>query len=310
MDNQIIKTQKQDLATSETVMIRFQGQQRLLEVQDIQNLHDIVKREIFYPKLNDKEHGSSEREKVTKRLVSMLQMKFDPKPAGADENVLSPQELAMAEFGSYIRRYQLTAEEVIEAYRMGVDKKLLDTGGNIIQVYPNLSIIQAGEVLNAYLNYKAENSLHTNGIKNLKLLLNPEKQISPEEAKENRKKLLQELGEAVKNDKPCGHSFLFYDFVVRKGGFKCYLSNADAQKIVLQKKMREVMRFEKMKVKSTFFNSYELAQFSEYFETGSEKILEDMHFSFERLKSMAITQVKNDLVYGWFKKQYKKKQNN
>lgn len=288
-------------------MIKFQGQQKSLTVQDIQNLPDVVKREILYPKLNDKEQGASEREKLTKRLISMLQIKFEPKPARSLPEELSPQELAMAEFGSYIRRYPLTAEEVIEAYRMGIDKNLLDTSGNIIQVYPNLSVIQAGEVLNAYQNYKTENSLHTNGIKNLKLLLNPEKPISPEEARANRKYLLQKLGEAVIEDKPCVHAFRFFDFVVNKGGLKAFLTNEKAQIILLHNKMNEIVKVEKMKSKSVFFNLYELKQFTEYFQSGSDQIAKEMKFSYDRLQSMAITQVRNDLVYGWFKKQFIKK---
>jgi hypothetical protein len=105
-------------------------------------------------KLNDKEIGSIEREKVTKRLISMLQIKFEANPFDSKSTELSPQELAMAEFGSFLRQYSLTSEEVFEAYRMAVKKQLIDVNGNIIQVYPNLSIIQAGEILNSYMNYK------------------------------------------------------------------------------------------------------------------------------------------------------------
>lgn len=278
-------------------------------MQDIQSLPEIVKRDVLFPKLNDKELGSIEREKVTKRLISMFQIKFDAKPKDAHPDELSPQELAMAEFGSFIRQYPLTGEEVLEAFRMGVKKQLLDVKGNIIQIYPNLSIIQAGEVLNSYQEYKTENSQHTKGIEKLKLLANPEKQISPEEAKEQRKHLLKKLVDAVKENKPCEHSFLFFDYVVKKGGLKSFLGNKEAQKIVVRKKMKDLLELEKRKKKSVFFNSYEINQLTGFFQSNSDEILSEMKFSFERLQAMAITTVKGDLTYNWFKKQIKKKLN-
>ena len=272
-------------------------------VQDIQSLPEIVKRDVLFPKLNDKELGSIEREKVTKRLISMFQIKFDAKPKNAHPDELSPQELAMAEFGSFIRQYPLTGEEVLEAFRMGVKKQLLDVKGNIIQIYPNLSIIQAGEVLNSYQEYKTENHQHTKGIEKLKLLANPEKQISPEEVKAQRKQLLQRLVDSAKENKPCVHSFLFFDYVVKKGGLKSFLDNKEAQKIVVHKKMKEILELEKRKKKSVFFNSYELNQLFGFFKSNSDEILKEMKFTFDRLQAMAINQVKGDLTYNWFTKQ-------
>lgn len=304
---EIIKAQTTDLVTTETMEIRFLGQLKSFPVQDIQNLPDIVKREILHPALNDKELGTYERKKVTKRLISMLQIKFDSKPQDAHPDDLSPQELAMAEFGSFIRQYPLTSEEVIEAYRMGARKQLLDIKGNVIQIYPNLSIIQAGEVLNSYQEYKTENQQHTKGIQKLKLLANPETTISPEEAKANNKRLLQKLADSIVENKPCGHAFLFFELVIKKGGLKSFLISTEAQNLVIRKKMKEIIDLEKRKKKSVFFNPYELNQLSGFFKSNSNEILKEIKFSFERLQAMAITQVKNDLVYNWMTKQIIKK---
>ncbi len=237
----------------------------------------------------------------------MLQIKFDVKPQDAHPDELSPQELAMAEFGSFIRQYPLTSEEVIEAYRMGARKQLLDIKGNIIQIYPNLSIIQAGEVLNSYQEYKTENHQHTKGIQKLKLLANPEPTISKEEAKANNKKLLQKLADSIIENKPCGHAFLFFEFVIKKGGLKSFLADIEAQNLVIRKKMREILEVERKKVKSVFFSPHEISRLSGFILFKNDIPFTDIKFSFERLQAMAITQVKNDLVYNWMTKQIIKK---
>lgn len=304
--HELIKTQSTEIQEPKTMEIRFQGQKRFFLEQDIQSLPDIVKREILHPKLNDKEFGQSERQKLTMRLITMLSIKFDAKSEFSRNEDLSPQEIAMAEFGSFIRQYQLTGEEVLEAYRMGIRKQLLDLKGNVIQVYPNLSIIQAGEILNAYQEYKIENHQHTKGHEKLKLLINPVIEPSPEEIKARKKELLQKLVDAVKENKPCAHSFLFFDYVIRKGGLKSFLDNKKAQEIVVRKKTIEILTEEKRKGKSVLFSVYELNRFSAFFKSNSDEILEEMKFAFDRLQAMAITHVKGDLAYNWFKKEIKK----
>lgn len=277
-------------------------------MQDIQSLPDIVKREILYPKLNDKEFGQSERQKLTMRLITMLSIKFDAKSEFSSKDDLSPQEIAMAEFGSFIRHYHLTTEEVLEAYRMGIRKELMDVKGKTIQVYPNLSIIQAGEILNAYQEYKIENHQHTKGHEKLKLLINPVIEPSPEEIKARRKELLKKLIDAVKENKPCAHSFLFFDYAIRKGGLKSFLDNKEAQKIVVRKKMREILEEEKRKGKSAFFSLYEINQLLRFFKSNSDEIFKEVKFAFDKLQAMAVTQVKGELAYNWFKKEIKKKE--
>lgn len=239
----------------------------------------------------------------------MLSIKFDSKSEFSNPEELSPQEIAMAEYGSFIRQYQLTAEEVLEAYRMGIRKQLLDLKGNVIQIYPNLSIIQAGDVLNAYENYKIDNHQHTKGIEKLKLLATPKKEISPEESKAQRKQLLQKLIDAIKENKPCEHSFLFFDSVVKKGGLKSFIESEKSQKMLVDKKMKEIIMAEKMKPKSILFKPFEIKQLDLFVNDKKHETLSEISFAFKTLKAMAVTQVKDDLVYNWFKKKIKNNSN-
>lgn len=136
----------------------------------------------MYPKLNDKEHGAEFRKTTTLRLISMLSVNFVDK----DE-----RNLAMAEFGTFLREYNLTSEEVLEAYRMGLKKELQNIKGDTINIYPNLSLIQAGEVLNAYKEFKITNHQHTQGMKLLReATKKPEIVRTPEEIREE---FLQDL---------------------------------------------------------------------------------------------------------------------
>lgn len=92
------------------------------------------------------------------------------------------RKLAIAEFGTFLREYNLTGEEVLEAYRMGLKKELQNIKGDTINIYPNLSLIQAGDVLNAYKEFKITNHQHSKGIKLLlEMTKEPEVMRTPEE---------------------------------------------------------------------------------------------------------------------------------
>ncbi|WP_183147981.1 hypothetical protein [Chryseobacterium nematophagum] len=303
----MITIQTTTLDASEMIPVKFLGHQKLFPVHVIQNLPDIVKRDILYPKLNDKALGAVEREKVTKRLISMLQIKFDFRPKESEADELSPQEMAMAEFGSFLRQYSLTGEEVLEAYRMGIKKQLCDVKGEIIQIYPNLSIIQAGEVLNAYMDYRRENKQHTDGVEKLKALVYPPKEISAEEIKAVRKRNKETFLRALEENKPCEHSFLYFNEVIKRGGLKSFLANKEAVKIAIYNKMRDILEKEKIKQKSAYFNSFEISHLSHYFTHQLDELPVAVKFAFEKLQTMAMIQVKNELTYNWFRKQIIKK---
>lgn len=283
------------------------GQKKYLPASDISSLPDVVKRQILEPTVKDKDFGMSEREKIAKRLVSAFQIKFE-KLDGIELDNLKPSEIVIAEFGAYLKTfpYALTGSEILEAYRMASRGELRDFLGNQIQFFPTLSTAQAGRILMAYQEFKIHNQQHTLGMAKLNRLINPETPPTKEEAKDLKKRNWNLLIEAIKQNKPCDHAFLFYEDVVKKGALKGFIGNQEAQKIVIKQKMQAVFLEEKQKVKSALFNKFEIAHLAAYFADQNEMLKADIKHSFDRLQAMATTLVKNDLVYNWVKKNVNK----
>lgn len=286
-----------------------------LEKSDISSLPEIVQREVKYPSVKDKVHGMNERMKVGQRLVSAFQIKFEKlegidltNPEDPNKKKLTPSEIAYAEFGAYLKTfpYHITGEEILEAYRMASRGELRDFLGNLIPFFPTLSTAQAGKILMAYQEFKVHSQQHTMGMQKLKKLINPETERTPEEARAEKRRNWEVLTQSVKESKPCDHAFLFYETVLKKGGLKKFVSDPIAQKIVIKKKMNEVLQTERKKTKSMIFNQYEIKHLSEYFRDPKEYLHKDVNHAFERLQAMATTLVKNDLVYNFLKKQINK----
>lgn len=283
------------------------GQAKLLvETSVISNLPEIVKKEVLYPSVKDTEKGREERQKIAMRLISAFQISF-PKLEGIDyENGVKPMEMAVGEFGAYLKAfpYHLTGEEILEAYRMASRGELLDFLGKQIQFFPNLQTAQAGRILMAYQDFKIGNQQHTIGIQKLKKILTPTAEPTPEESKALKLQNWENLLDSVKKGIPCAHAFLFYEFAVKKGGFKNFIKNNNAQVFLVRKKMQSIIWEEKKKVKSATFNNFEITHLIDYFKT--DLLYNQAQFAFERLKAMALVQVKNELVYNWLKKELRK----
>lgn len=290
----------------------------LMDKSVTSSLPEIVKKQVLFPSLKDKELGMIEREKITKRLITAFQISFknldslpeyvfENRDVENEENKISPIEVAVAEFGAYLKAfpYHLTGEEVLEAYRMASRGELRDFNGKQIEFYPTLQTSQAGKILMAYHEYKVDNKDHTKGILKLQNILKP-KPILSENNKEFRLKNWKVLVESVKQNKPCNHAFLFYDFVIKKGGLNCFVKNEKAQIIVWKRKMKEIILIESSKPRSILFNKIEIKHLFNYFNDPNDLIKQEALNAFERLKSIASPQVKNDLVYRWVQKQIKK----
>lgn len=280
----------------------------LMEKSVISKLPEIVKKEVLYPSVKDKVFGMTEREKISRKLIAAFQISFPKLEGIVYENGLNPTEVAISEFGAYLRTfpYHLTGEEILEAYRMASRGELRDFLGNQIQFFPTLSTAQAGRILMAYQEFKVHSHQHTLGMQKLKRLINPEVERTLEEAKAEKRKNWEVLTQAVKEGRQCDHAFLFYKFVLKKGGLRRFVSDPIAQKIVIKKKMFSILQAERAKTKSAMFNLYEIKHLSEYFRDPKEYLHKDVNHAFERLQAMATTLVKNDLVYNWIKKEIKK----
>lgn len=239
----------------------------------------------MYPKLNDKDFGTAERQKTTTRIISMFQIKFDTAEA---------QKLAMAEYGSFLRDYSLTAEEVLEAYRMVAKLQLLDHKGEPIKFYPNLSIGQAGEILKAYQDYKIENPLHTKGYSQIKAFLSPPTPEPTEEEKQaQRMQLRQNVEKCIADYSECEFGFLIYEDLKNEGVIEEYRK----KEVVSEIQSRIMGRFlQKELTRNLFYNSVELRDLTDKFKKGEKY----------KVPEIVRQEVKNEIV----KKYYEKKNSN
>lgn len=187
-------------------MVRFQGAQQFLPTTIISSLPEIVKRGILHPKVNEKTaEGIETRNKTISRLISMLDVRF----INEDDKTLS-----RAEFGRFLQEYSLTAEEIFEAYRMAMKKELQNVKGETINVYPTLSLIQAGEILNAYKEFKISNAEHSRGISMIRQVLRPKSLINHEEV---RREFMADLYEELLGAKSSPSAWMLYDELVSMG---------------------------------------------------------------------------------------------
>lgn len=287
------------------------GQKRLLPAHVISSLPDIVKREILHPTTKDKDFGMDVRKNIAQRLITAFQMSFDREDYNQNTNGIKPIEIAMAEFGAYLKSFPIafTGEEILEAYRMASRGELRDFHDRIIEFYPNLKNAQAGKILTAYQRYKIDSVTHTQGIQKLKKLIESEEKptISPEAEKEHQKAMMTELVRRVKENTECDFAFLFFDRIVKKGVFNKFLSSEKSQSRLLRRRMIELITKEKLKTNSYSYNSKEINGLIAFFDENTDMIRKDLNFSYGKLKASAIVHLKNDLVYLWIKKQVRLK---
>lgn len=136
----------------------------------------------------------------------------------------------MMEFRTFLREWKLTKDEVLEAYRMAVKKQLQkptfdftgkQNGVVTIMVFPNLSIIQAAEILTAYQEYKIGNADHTKGIEKLKKLMGTEQkapELKPEDV--DREKFFELVFEDLKETGKCAVAFTLFEELEDAGKLK------------------------------------------------------------------------------------------
>lgn len=212
--------------------------------QLIQNLPTIVKNEILFSKLNAKTQDAvSERQATVNRLITMLSVKFE----NEDE-----MKIATAEMGTFLRGYNLTRPEILEAYRMAI------RGEFDLKIYPNLSLIQCGQVLKKYQEFKYDSYERNSAIKKLKNFGKVEKKPTNEQLEYEHYQYLKavyaEIIETGFSDKLHFHYLTFKDRVRQwdlptKKRFLIYIEN----KIFKQKEFKvldgKISEFELSKIK-------------------------------------------------------------
>ncbi|WP_454060118.1 hypothetical protein [Elizabethkingia ursingii] len=277
----IIKQQAQELATKDQFkQIRFKGEITNLPLTILQSLPEIVKREVDYPLFKN---SGEEMIKTLNMVSSMVGVNF-----GTDEEY---KKTSGAHWISFCQGYQLTAHEIIEAYRMALRQEFPE-----IKVFPNLSLITAGEILKAYQEFKHGSEEWNRGRKLIHKTLNPVIEESEETKLARRKKMWDDLVQKVKNDEPCVYAGHFYSELDEKGCFN-YLTASDKNRLI-RSKAAQILNKEITKGTNIHFRKEEAVRLLKTLNE-TNKIKSDY------LNGMAIQHAKDHLVYEHIKKHLK-----
>lgn len=190
-------------------MVNLAGVQQSVSHQVIQNLPKIVQIEICHPKLNENSDlGKQLRFQTTNRIISMLDVRFLGDTADEREQ---DKALAMSEFGTFLRSFNLTSQEVIEAYRMALARELN------YKVYPTLSLIQAGEILELYQEFKRNSHLRNSALEKLKRSFKTPKIEDSSEKERNEIGTLRRIYDELKSKGFSEESHILFSDLEKKG---------------------------------------------------------------------------------------------
>lgn len=219
------------------VPVNLAAGQQLIPMKLYESLPEIVKKEIQTVKLNGSEYESMmERTVTTNRIISMLDVKFNGETEDEKDR---DKDLAKSEFATFLKSYRMTGSEVIEAYRMAL------TGELNYKVYPTLSIIQCGEILEMYNSFKVNSPFRKNGLDVIKNYFESQKEKQVEDQEEIDLKFRMRVYEEIKKDGFSENLHFLYEPLMRAGKLRIWSKN-DKRRFFLyvKKKMTAQMKAE------------------------------------------------------------------
>ncbi len=144
--------------------------------------------------------------------VSIAKTSLDNKTKLADDlcrllQVREKNETMIKDWLLYISTstFRITPGEIYTAFRMAIDGEILTSKGDLFELYPELSIITTGRVLQAFVEQKKLNNVSYQRSKEKLKAIYSENPVTESEKKEIRLKLLkiifEELTETGTSDK-------------------------------------------------------------------------------------------------------------
>lgn len=162
------------------------------------------------------------------------------------------------EWVNFVSQYKLTAPEVIEAYNKALKRELRNEKNEVIRLFPNLSLISAGEILSSFVEFKKHSKDYERGENQLKKLLNPETRETEEERKIRVKKTWELILEMVSEgrESEVNFGFIIYKDFRNAGKLKDVVPTKQELHDLEQDKMRKLIT--KELVNRTFYSKKEL----------------------------------------------------
>lgn len=154
-----------------------------------------------------------------------------------------------SEWVNFVSQYKLTAPEIIDAYNKALRRELYNDKNEVIRLFPNLSLISAGEVLTAFVEFKRHSKEREAGENQLKRLMNPETHETEEQREIRIENTLKRISEMIKDGKESQINFGFIIFkdLLNAGKLKDVLPTKQQLHNLQQGKMKKLLAREAKK---------------------------------------------------------------
>lgn len=171
----------------------------------------------------------------------MLGVKFEDE----DED----RQMIAVEWVNFVSEYRLTAPEIVNAYKRALRRELRNEKNEVIRLFPNLSLITAGEILTAFIEFKRASKEREVGENQLKRLMNPEIHETDEQRQERVKNALTRISEMIEDGKESQINFGFIIFkdLLNAGKLKDVLPTKQELHKMQQSKMKKLLARESKK---------------------------------------------------------------
>lgn len=214
----------------------------------MESLPKIIRDEIEFPLFKN----SGKQIDVLNKISAMLGVKFEDE----DED----RQTIAIEWVNFVSQYKLTAPEIIEAYNKALRRELRNEKNEVIRLFPNLSLISAGEILTSFIEFKKTSKDYERGENQLKKLLNPETHETEEQREiriENTLKRIEEMIRAGQESK-IDFGFVVFQDLFDAGKLKDVLPTKQELHKNQQIKMKKLLARERKK--PMFFTPKELKE--------------------------------------------------
>lgn len=163
------------------------------------------------------------------------------------------------EWITFVGQFQLTCPEIISAYNKALKRELKNESNETIKLWPNLSLITAGEVLTAFIEFKRNSAEYEAGRRQLHQLMNPEKIETPEEKTKRLNSTFNRIVEMINDgrESEINFAFLLWDDLLSSGKLADILPTDEQWKEMEQQRMIKLVAKESLK--PLFYNKKELS---------------------------------------------------
>lgn len=180
------------------------------------------------------------------------------------------RKISASEWVSFLQEYKLTAPEIVEAYNMTLKRQLRNEKNEVIRLFPNLSLITAGEIMEAFIKFKKDSKQYENGMNQLKLIMHPVKELTDEEKKKLMDESFEKFVQEVKsgNEGYIKKGFIYFDYLFKQGKLKNLIPDKMTIEKIQQEKMKKFVLKELLK--PIFLNATEAKAMKKEIEIGNE----------------------------------------